>query len=314
MLSAEGFVVQAKTFESSYATTGSLLPNEEIQILPEISGRITNLSFKEGSRVKKGDVLVTLFNADIKAQIQKTEAHIALQNKIKERQSKLLSIGGISKQDYETTEAQIASLNADIAYARAQLARTVIRAPFDGRIGIRNVSVGAVISPTTVIATLQQGRTLKLDFTMPEQYKAEVTQGKTVQFSVAGSLDTFNAVISAVDPSADATTRVVKARAIVQNDKEKLVAGAFAHVSVQFEHNNAALMIPTQSVIPTTRDKQVAIAFGGKVKMNTIVIGNRTADMVEVVSGLKAGDTVLTTGIMQAKNGMQVKVTKVAKG
>lgn len=314
MLSAEGFLVQPKAFESSYSATGSLLPSEEIQILPEISGRITSITFKEGSHVSKGDVLITLFNADIKAQIQKSEAQIALQTKIKERQAKLLNIGGISQQDYETTEAQIASLNADVAYSKAQLARTVIRAPFSGRIGIRSVSTGAVISPTTVITTLQQGRTLKLDFTMPEQYKNEVAPGKTIRFTVTGSLDTFEAVTAAVDPAADATTRVIKARATVNNEKEKLVAGAFAHVIVPFERNTAALMIPTQSVIPTTRDKQVAIADGGKVKMSTVVIGTRTADMVEVISGLKAGDTVLTTGIMQAKNGMQVKVTKVAKG
>lgn len=311
-LNAEGFVVQPQSFESEYATTGSLLPNEEIQILPETSGRVTSISFKEGAHVKKGDVLVKLYNDDIRAQIQKSLAQRELQVKIKERQAKLLDIGGISKQDYETTVAQIASIDADLAYAQAQLSKTIIKAPFNGKIGIRNVSIGAVITPTTVIATLQQNRTLKLDFTLPDQYKNEITTGKKINFTVTGTLDTFSAVISASEPSADATTRTLKARAIVDNNDEKLVAGAFAHVNIPFSNNRAALMVPSQAIIPTTRDKQVAIARDGKVKMSTVIIGTRTNDMVEVLQGVKPGDTILTTGIMQVKPNMAVKVTRVS--
>ncbi len=312
-LNAEGFVVEPQVFENQYATTGSLLPNEEIQILPETSGRITTLSFKEGSHVNKGDILVRLYNDDIRAQIQKSQAQRELQVKIKERQAKLLDIGGISKQDYETTVAQIASIDADLAYAQAQLSKTIIKAPFNGRIGIRNVSVGAVITPTTVIATLQQHRMLKLDFTLPDQYKDEVKPGKEIAFTVTGSLDTFKASILAAEPSADASTRTLKARAVVDNHDEKLIAGSFAHVTIPFSNNKSALLVPSQAIIPTTRDKQVAIASGGKVKMVTVTIGTRTNDMVEVLQGLHPGDTILTTGIMQVKPNMAVKVTKVTK-
>jgi membrane fusion protein (multidrug efflux system) len=313
-LNAEGFVVEPQVFENQYTSTGSLLPNEEIQLLPETSGRVTTISFKEGSHVNKGDVLIRLYNDDIKAQIQKSQAQRALQVKIKERQAKLLDIGGISKQDYETTAAQIASIDADLAYAQAQLSKTIIKAPFNGRIGIRNVSVGAVITPTTVIATLQQHKLLKLDFTLPDQYKDEVMPGKVVSFTVTGSLDTFTASISAAEPSADATTRTLKARAMVDNSREKLIAGSFAHVIIPFSNNKSALLIPSQAIIPTTRDKQVAIARNGKVKMVNVTIGTRTNDMVEVLQGIQPGDTILTTGIMQVKPGMTVKVTKVNKG
>lgn len=311
-LNAEGYLVTPQVFENEYATTGSLLPNEEIQILPETSGRVTKIFFKEGSHVTKGDVLLQLYNDDIKAQIQKSQAQRELQVKIKERQSKLLSIGGISKQDYETTVAQIASIDADLAYSQAQLSKTIIKAPFNGHIGIRNVSVGAVITPTTVIATLQQSRILKLDFTLPEQYKDEVAKGKTIKFTVTGNLDTFRGVISAADPSADATTRTLKVRAIVQNTEEKLIAGAFTHVDIPFSNKRSTLLIPSQAVIPTTRDKQVAVATGGKVKMVTVILGTRTNEQVEIMSGLHAGDTILVTGIMQVKPGMPVKVTKVS--
>lgn len=312
-LTAEGFVVHPQVFASHYDASGSLLPNEEIKILPETSGRVTAISFKEGAHVNKGDVLIRLYNDDILAQVQKSKAQRELQVKIKERQAKLLSIGGISQQDYETTAAQIASIDADLAYSQAQLSKTIIRAPFNGRIGIRNVSLGAVITPTTVIATLQQSRILKLDFTLPDQYKDEVIAGKEVTFTVSGSLDTFKATISAIEPSADVATRTLKARALVKNDDEKLTAGSFTHVNVPFRNDKTALMIPSQAVIPTTRDKQVAVVKGGKAKMTTIVIGARTSDQVEVLSGLKDGDTILTTGIMQVKPGMSVKITKTGK-
>lgn len=312
-LNAEGYVVHPQVFASHYDASGSLLPNEEIQLLAETSGRVTAISFKEGSHVNKGDVLIRLYNDDILAQVQKSKAQRELQLKIKERQAKLLSIGGISQQDYETTTAQIASIDADLAYSQAQLSKTIIKAPFNGRIGIRNVSLGAVITPATVIATLQQSRILKLDFTLPDQYRDEVVPGKKVTFTVSGSLDTFDAQISAIEPSADATTRTLKARALVQNDKEKLIAGSFTHVTVPFRNDKTALMIPSQAIIPTTRDKQVAVVIGGKAKMVTVVIGTRTSEQVEVLSGLKDGDTVLTTGIMQVKPGMAVKITRTGK-
>ncbi len=311
VLNAEGFVVRAQPFQSDYTTSGSLLPNEVTQILPEISGRITSITFKEGTHVTKGQLLVQLYNDDIRAQIQKSDAQRELQLKIKERQAKLLSIGGISQQDYESTTAQIQSIDADIAYSRAQLRKTSILAPFEGRVGIRNVSLGAVVTPGTIIASLQQSTVLKMDFTLPEQYKDEVPVGKQISFTVTGNLDTFSGTISAIEPSADAVTRTLKVRALVENKKEKLTAGSFTHVVVPFINNKSALMIPPQSVIPTDRDKEVAVVKNGKAKLVPVTIGARTNSQVEIIQGLKAGDTILTTGIMQVKQNMSVKIVKV---
>ena len=313
ILRAEGFVVEPQMFQSDYTTSGSLLPNESTQILPETSGRVTSISFKEGVHVEQGQVLVKLYNDDIKAQIQKSKAQRELQVKIKERQAELLRIGGISQQDYETTAAQIASIDADLAYSEAQLSKTIIKAPFPGRIGIRNISVGAVITPSTVIATLQQSRILKMDFTVPDQYKSELVVDKKVSFTVNGSLDTFYGVISALEPAADAVTRTLKVRAIVQNQDHKLVPGSFTHVVIPFVNNTHALLIPSQAVIPTDRDKEVAIVRDGKAKLVTVTIGTRTNNQVEILQGLTAGDTIITTGIMQVKPNMAVKITKVNK-
>ncbi len=308
---AEGYVVTPQQFQSGYLASGSLRPNEEIQILPEVSGRITSISFTEGSHVEKGQVLVRLYNDDIRATIQKLEAQKQLQLKIKDRQAELLRIGGISQQDFETTTTQIQSIDADVAFAQAQLRKTTINAPFSGRIGIRNVSIGAVITPATVIATLQQTRILKMDFSLPDQYKSQVPRGKKLTFTVSGVLDTFDAVISAIEPAADAETHTIKVRAIVQNEDHKLVAGSFTHVILPFENNSNALLVPSQSVIPTDRDKKVAVVINGKANLVTVTTGTRTKDKVEILQGLKPGDTIITTGIMQVKQDMGVKITKV---
>lgn len=311
-LRAEVYVVKAEVFQNDYKASGTLLPNEEIEIHPEISGRVTSISFKEGARVRKGQTLVQLYDADIRAQIQKLRAQRQLQVKLLERQQELLSIGGISRQEYETTQTQIRSIDADIAFAQAQLRTTKIVAPFDGTVGLRNISVGAVVTPTTVIATLQQTNPLKMDFSIPDKYRNLLYTGKGVFFSVnniqSGNL---SGKISAVEPGADVTTRTVKVRAIVPNSSNKLVPGSFAEVVIPFESNYSAILVPSNAVIPTTRDKKVAVVENGRAQLLTVELGERTSDKVEVVKGLEAGDTIIVTGIMQVKAGMEVKVTKV---
>lgn len=311
ILKAEGFVVSPKVYNNIYTASGSLLANEEIDIHPETNGRVTKILFTEGSFVKKGQHLVELYNEDIIAQIQKLRAQRGLQVNILNRQNDLLSIGGISKQDFETTQTQIQSIDADIAYQQALLTKTKIVAPFDGKIGIRNVSPGAVITTTSVVAHLEQVHPLKMDFTVPDQYRGNFQNGMKVMFNVDGTLDTLSGEVSAIDPGADPNTRTIKVRALVPNKEGKLVSGSFAHILIPFKSENNAIMIPSQAVIPTTRDKQVAVLDHGKAQLKTIILGDRTADLVLVLQGLAPGDTILTTGLMQVKPNMSVTVTKV---
>jgi len=307
-LTAEGIVVKPELFENEYTTSGTLVPNEEVSIMPEIQGRITSITFKEGAVVTQGQVLAQLYNEDIKAQIQKLRAQRELQVKIRRRQAELLNIGGISQQDYETTNTQISAIDADIAYSQAQLRRTSIIAPFSGRTGIRNVSSGAIVTPATVLTTLQQTAMLKMDFSMPEQYRDEVKPGKGVLFTINGKQDTFTATIVAIEPSANSTTRTLRVRALVDNTAGKLGPGAFTHITIPFQHNANAVLIPSQAVIPTNREKVVAVVKNGRATMVPVKIGARTSDKVEILQGLATGDTVLITGIMQVKPDMEVKV------
>lgn len=308
---AEGFVVKPEVFEQEYKASGTLLANEEIEIHPEITGRVTKIHFTEGSYVRKGQTLVSLFDADILAEIQKLKKQKALQQKLMQRQKELVDIGGISRQDYETTQTGIATIDADIDVQEAELRRTKIVAPFDGIVGIRSISTGAIVSPTTTIALLRQVNPLKMDFSVPEQYHSYIKTGKSVFFTVTGIEGNKVGTIKTVDPGADMTTRTVKIRATVPNSNRELVAGSFAEVMIPFQSNNDALLIPSQAVIPTTREKKVALVKNGKAELVTVELGARTEDKVEIVKGLQNGDTVLTTGLMQVKQGMDVTITKL---
>jgi membrane fusion protein (multidrug efflux system) len=310
-LQAEGYLVKAESYQKDFSASGTLRPNEEINILPEVSGRITAISFNEGSYVRRGQTLVQINDADIRAQIQKLRAQRSLQQKMLDRQEELLRIGGISRQEYETTQTQIASINADIAFQEAALRKTRIVAPFDGRIGLRQVSVGAIVSPSTVVASLQQVHQLKIDFSVPDQYRDALTPGKTVFFKIDGGSVSLTGKISAIEPGADVNTRSIRVRATVANPGGRLSPGSFAHVTIPFESSISSILIPSQAVIPTSREKQVAIMRKGKADLVTVELGARTEDKTEILSGLVPGDTVITTGLMQVKPGMDVKILKL---
>lgn len=310
-LRAEGFVVKAGQFESNYTTSGTLTPNEQIDVVPEVSGRVTSISFQEGSAVRKGQTLVTLSDADIRASIQKLQAQRANLRTVQSRQQELVRIGGIARQDLEATQTSVAGIDADIAFQNAQLRRLRIVAPFDGVAGLRMVSVGAIVGPGTVVTQLQQVNPLKLDFSLPAQYRSALHTGIDVRFTVTGLQDTFTASVKAVDPGAEAGTRTLRARATIPNPEKTLAPGQFARVFIPLESSSDAILVPSLAVVPTTREKKVALVRGGKVEMRTVVLGTRTEEQVEIIQGLQAGDTILTTGLMQAKPGAEVKVMKV---
>ncbi|KAA5536664.1 efflux RND transporter periplasmic adaptor subunit [Taibaiella lutea] len=312
-LVAEAYVVKQAPLSSIYQSSGNLLANESISVYPEVAGRITAIHFKEGGIVRKGDLLVSLNSSDIDAQIQKLRAQRKLQVTTKERQDQLLAISGISKQEYDNTVTQIASIDADIAYNQAQLRKLEIRASFDGIIGLRNVSVGAIVSSATLITTIQQIDPLKMDFLVPEQYKDIVKQNDQVHFTVTGNNDTMQGKIMAIQPQADVATHTITMRAIVPNSNHLLSPGTFTNVFITLNRKSEAITIPTQCIIPTTRDKQVAVVRKGKVDMVTVQTGERLEAKVEILQGLQAGDTILTTGIMQVKQDMPVKVKKITE-
>jgi len=306
----DAYIVKTTKLDQTIEASGTLQSNEEVEVKPEITGRIVGLYFKEGVNVAKGDLLVKIYDEDLKAQLQKLQLQQQLAKTTLQRQENLLKINGISQQDVDVTRNQVSAYAADMEYTKTQLQKTELRAPFSGRLGLRNVSLGAIVSPTTIITTLQQIDPLKIDFSIPEKYRTAIKLGDAVTFRVAGDNDNYKGSIYAMDPKIDLATRTVRIRAIMPNTG-KLFPGSFARVTLGLRDMPEAIMIPTQAVIPGTRDKKVIVADSGKAKFVVVETGIRDENNIQITSGLNVGDTVITSGIMQLRAGMPLKYDKV---
>ncbi|CAN5224179.1 efflux RND transporter periplasmic adaptor subunit [soil metagenome] len=305
-----GFVVALQRIREDIVSSGSLLAAEQVDIYPEISARITELNIQEGRPVAKGALLVKLFDTDLRAQLQKLQAQADNARRTEERNKQLLERGGISQQEYDIVTTNLRSSLADIDLVKANLQRTEIRAPFSGVIGLRNVSMGAVVSPSTLIARLQQISSLKLDFSIPEKYGQAVHNGSMISFMVDGDSQPSQAVVYAIEPGVEEQTRNLRIRARVNNASIRFRPGAFARVTLTIQ-NDQSLVVPTQAVIPQTRTNQVIVVKNGKAVFKDVKTGLRTAGSIQILSGLQIGDTVATTGLLFIKPDAPVKVNKV---
>ncbi len=307
----EGVVVKPTVLEQNIIVSGTLKPFEETILMPDIGGRVVSINFQEGMHVSKGTLLVQLFNDDLKAQLHKVKAQRDLAVQTEKRQSELIKINGISQLDYDQSVLQVNSYSADIEVIQAQLRKTEILAPFDGVIGLRNVSVGAVVSQSTALATIRQLSPMKLEFSFPGKYIGSVKKGTRLKFTVQGTDQSFDAVVMATEEGIDASTRNLQAKALVSGKTNGLVPGMFANVALILNENPRALMIPTQAIIPEAQKKKVIVSRAGKASFKVVTTGVRQSTGIEIVSGIQAGDTVVTTGVQFIKPGSVLKFAKV---
>ncbi len=308
---ADGFIIKPTTVNNQIISSGRLAANEQVSIQSEVNGKITQIYFTEGKSVNKGSVLVKLDDSDLLAQMNKVQTQRQLSVNTEQRQKKLLDINGISRQEYDMTTTQIKSFDADLDILKNQLDKTEIKAPFSGVIGLRNISVGAVITPGTVLTTLQQLNPLKLEFSVPEKYSNDIKVGQKIRCAFPGIADTLIGTIYVINPSIDITSGTLMAKAKIDNGKNRLSPGQFANVEILLNAKPKSMFIPSQSVIPGTRFKQVATYNGGVVKMKEVVTGQRNESEVEILQGLEFGDTILTTGIMQARDKGKVQLKQI---
>lgn len=311
---ADGFIVRTKLLLDNIEIPGSLVSNETTEIHPEVAGRITGVYFKEGGFVNKGALLIKLNDADLQAQKKKILVQLQVAKQNEERSAQLLKIQGISKQDYEAMVLQVSTANADLAVVQTQIEKTNIRAPFSGKLGLRMVSLGAYVSPASVISTISQPNQLKLDFTVPERYINQISNGKFVNFKIDGSDKTYAAKVMATEPNITQDTRTLQVRATVQGNISGLTPGNFAKVILDFKPDPNAIMIPTQAIIPQARGKKVYLYNDGKAKFIDVTTGIRDSANVQITSGLKVGDTVLITGLLAVKPDAKVMLGKVVNG
>lgn len=290
-------------------TTGKIGALNEIDIKPEVSGKVTAIYFKEGETINKGEPILKINDADLQAQLQKNKILVKLAEEKLSRLKKLLAINGVSQEEYDIQDNEVLSLKADQSLILAQLAKTNITAPFTGVVGLKNISEGSYVSPAQSIASLVQTKPLFIEFSVPEKYSNSLKKGLDVKFSFDGesSAKTFSALVYAIEPKIDETTKTIRGRAMY-NGNESLYPGSFVKVYVDLGKASNTIMVPSESVIPILKGQKVFVAKNGIAQEVKVVTGIRTDKKIQILEGLNEGDTVLTTGLMAVKKDSKLKL------
>jgi membrane fusion protein (multidrug efflux system) len=289
-------------------TTGTLRANEQVELTTEIAGKVESIRFQEGSSVESGEVLLELDDTELSAQHERAIHRVELATRREVRQRQLLDDGLVSPQEYDSVRTELDVLRAELALVEAQLAKTTLRAPFGGIVGLRFVSPGSYVTQQTSIASLQDLDPIKVDFTVPERYAARISIGDRVDLAVAGVDGAFPAEVYAIEPVVDPATRSLVVRARRANPSGRLRPGAFADVAVVISETANALAVPSVAVIPELGGKKVFVVEGGVAQARPIQTGIRTETMVEVTEGLEAGEQVIVSGVERVRAGDAVDV------
>jgi len=293
-------IAAPKVVNRNIEVNGTVVANEYVELRPEVSGRLTYLNVPEGNRVAQGTVLARVNDADLRAQYSKIQVQLDLAQKTEERYKQLLAVNGINQSDYDNVVNQVNGYKADMSYTQALIDKTVVRAPFTGVLGLRQVSPGAYVTPTNIIATLQQVDRIKIDFTIPEEYGSYIKKGGTIDIEFDALKSTRRkAQIIATEPQVNQTTRNLKVRAVLPPGAGN--PGAFVKVYVQSGVDKKAIMVPTNAIIPDDKNKQLILVKDGKANFANVETGVRESDNVEIVSGVNIGDSIVVTGVLFAR-------------
>jgi len=310
-LNVVGFVIVPTHMSELINSTGTLRPDEEVDLSFETSGKIVGINFTEGTRVKKGDLLAKINDQPLQAQLQKQLAELKMAEAKEFRQRSLLSKDAISQESYDQIVTDVQTINADINLIKAQISMTELRAPFDGIIVLRYLSEGSYANPSTKIARLIKISPIKIEFSIPEKYASEIKIGYPITFTIDGTNQIFNASVYAVDPKIDINTRTIVLRALYPNRNEELKSGRYAGISLQLSQIDNAIAIPTEALIPEMDGERVFIYKNGRAQSLKVTTGLRTESNIQITDGLKSGDTLITTGIMQLRQNLPVVLDTV---
>lgn len=306
--SVTGIVVKTDTFENNLSLSGSIDANEQIEIRSEVSGIVEGIYFTEGTYVNKGQVLFKVNDIELKAQLRQAATKEGLTAENERRAKLLLEKEAISQEEFDVARADHASAQAQTQLIRAQIAKTAVKAPFSGKIGLRSISPGTYITPTILVAKLVNTGKLKITFSIPEKYATQVKSGSVIDFTVSGSTKIYKAKIYAIEPEIEVATRTLQIRAIAENVDGKLFPGTFADVKLPLDIIKNAIVVPSQAIVPIKDGKKVFISDMGKAKEVMVEATTRTDASILILSGLKAGDTLITSGVMSLKNESPIKV------
>ena len=307
-LFASGYVLVPTKMNEMIYSTGSLLPDEEVDLAFETSGKVVGIYFEEGRRVKKGELLAKINDRPLQAQLLKLQAQRKLVEEREFRQRQLLDRDAISRESYDQVATELQSIEADIMLIEARIAETELRATFDGTVGLRMISEGAFATTQTKIVKLVKTRPLKIEFSIPEKYAGEVTPGFSISFVVDGFPSSFEAQVYAIAPKLDLNTLTIVARALYPNTNEELKPGRYARVRARLSEIENAVSIPTEALIPEMEGEKVFILSNGKARERKVTTGLRTESHIQIRTGLNFGDTLLTSATLQLRDDLPVQL------
>lgn len=288
---------------------GTLRSDESVKIAPEIAGRVVDVGFAEGQAIKQGDILVKLDDALAQAELADAEARYVLAQANNERAKALSKTGNVTEKAQDEAKANLRTSGAAVDLMKVRLDKHTVRAPFDGIVGIRQVSPGAFITAGTTVVNLEKIDQLKVDFSLPEIYLAEINTGQTVDVRVdALPGKVFHGKIYAIDPMVDVNGRSLKIRALVPNGDGQLRPGLFARIVVKGQIERQVVVVPESAVVPRAGENYVYRIEDGKVVEAKVKLGDRANAEVQILDGLASGATVVTAGQQKVKNGASVKV------
>lgn len=301
--------VASEAMPQAITTVGSLRSDESVTIRPEVAGRIAAIGFREGQRVGRGEVLVRLDASVNQAEVQQARANLKLARSKYERAVDLAKSNFISGQARDEAENNLRVAEAALALVEARLAKTEIKAPFAGVIGLRSISVGDYVKEGADLVNLESIDLLKVDFRLPEVHMRQVQSGQTLEVMLdALPGKTFEGRVLAVNPLVDAAGRAIVVRAQVKNSDASLRPGMFARVRLLTQDAGQALVVPEQALVPMGSDQFVFKVVDGKAVRTKVETGQRRAGKVEVRGGLAAGDIIVTAGQIRLRDGVPVNV------
>jgi len=299
--------IAAADFSDEASAVGNLKSNESVVMRPETPGRIAAVNFKDGAIVGKGAVLVTLDAAVQEAELQQARANLALAQSNHKRNQELLEKKFVTAQALDNSAATLKVQEAAVQLAEAKVGRMRIKAPFNGMVGLRNVSVGDYVKEGQDLINIEDIGTLRVDFKLPETYLGRVVKGQVVEVSTdALPGEQFKAVLDAVDPMVDQNGRSISSRARLDNASGRLRPGMFVRVRLLFGDRKNVLMAPEQAIVPGAQPTVFKVVDGNAL-VTKVKLGVRRAAQVEIIDGLAAGDVVVTAGQLKLRDGAPVR-------
>lgn len=311
VLNVNARILKPQLLTDEILISGSLLPDEEVDLSFETSGKIIEINFEEGTTVQKGQLLAKVNDRTLQAQLRRLQGQLKLAEDRVFRQNALLERDAVSKEAYEQVKTDLATLNADIDLVKANISLTELRAPFDGVIGLRQISVGSYASPTVIAAKLTKVSPLKVEFSVPERYANQVRKGTNLSFRIEGKLDAFNAKVYATESKIDPTTHTLTIRALYPNSSGTLMPGRYASIQLKKDEIPNALAVPSEAIVPEMGKDKIFVYRSGKAQPVDVTTGIRTEAEVQIIKGLQMGDTIITSGTLQLRTGLPVTLDNV---